>query len=112
MIRKVIIKRTKEILILKEKMKWKKYKKGCWKNISGIRKIKHSGVISNILQNNKSGFIKNEKGSYFFRISEIKDKSRQDLQGKKVYFYLETDFDRKKNMETEVAVNIKFIGWW
>ncbi|SET45640.1 hypothetical protein SAMN05660297_02451 [Natronincola peptidivorans] len=86
----------KRVMMIAEKHKWK-------------NKEKHYGVISKILQDHKAGFITNEKGSYYFRVTNIQGKKKRDLDGKKVKFYLEKAFDKKKNRETENAVNITFV---
>lgn len=87
---------SKNILILARKYKWENAER-------------HLGVIYNILPNNKAGFIKDEKGSYYFKLNEVKGRRKENLCGRKVEFYLEKAFDKKKNKETENAVNINIM---
>lgn len=79
----------------------KEYK---WKN-----KEKRYGTIAKILPNNKAGFIKTEKNSYYFKLNDIQGSKSLAVPGKKVQFYLESAFDHKKKVETENAVYISFL---
>ena len=70
---------------------------------------KLEGYISNILSNNKAGFIKVKDNSYYFKMNEIQNR-RKDIQaGMKVYFFTDKSFDKKKQRETDIAVNITII---
>ncbi|NUN09197.1 MAG: hypothetical protein HUU54_08480 [Ignavibacteriaceae bacterium] len=66
-----------------------------------------SGIIKTIMPSGKSGFISTgTQPDYFFRMSEFKGNKKYCVEKTKVTFYLEKSFDKKKNKETEIAVNI------
>lgn len=65
-----------------------------------------TGVIQKILPNGKAGFITTDKESYYFRFNSITNNKGNVSEGYKVIFYLEKSYDKKKNQETMVAVNI------
>ena len=89
------------------------------KYIKALRKIWESekwdsgniieGIIDNLLPNGQSGFISTKNKRYYFLTKEFKGKKEQLIPGLKVSFYLGEGFDKKKNIETKVAVNIKLI---
>ncbi len=89
------------------------------KYIKSLRKIWESekwdsgniieGIIDNLLPNGQSGFISTKNKRYYFLTKEFKGKKEQLIPGLKVSFYLGEGFDKKKNIETKVAVNIKLI---
>ncbi len=71
------------------------------------------GVIANILDNGKGGFIKgvgNDNQSYFFSMSSFKDKRELAVKNTYVTFYLIPSYDKKKDRVTQAAVNIRLIN--
>lgn len=69
-----------------------------------------NGFVKTILRNGKAGFISGEdKKDYFFKISGFKGDRRKLLKGLKVKYNLEDSFDRKKNIRTKAATNIREI---
>ncbi|MDR0891129.1 MAG: hypothetical protein LBN24_00730 [Mediterranea sp.] len=67
----------------------------------------HAGTIQTILPNGAAGFIKATDGhSYYFLLHDFKAKKELAIAGQAVTFALARGFDKKKNRETEVAVNI------
>jgi tetratricopeptide (TPR) repeat protein len=79
-----------------------------WKQQRHGGEVLYHGVIDKILPNNKAGFIKDAKGkSYYFRISSFKaDKMKL---GTAVQFYVEESFDRKKNKNSQCAVDVTVV---
>lgn len=68
------------------------------------------GEIKNLIQEGKSGFIKSDGGKdYYFRSSNFLDKKLLLTPGKKVQFNTQKSFDKRKNRESEEAINIKCI---
>lgn len=65
------------------------------------------GVVHRILGNGKSGFIKSDSGSYYFKFNEFKGRRSEIKEGLWVQFYAEKSFDIKKNCDSLCAVNIK-----
>lgn len=82
-----------------------------WNEITYGSQEKLKGIISKILPNGKSGFIKadNYKDSYFFRFNSVKGKKGFIQEGKKVNFILIESFDKKKNQKSFEAVEIFLI---
>lgn len=79
-----------------------------WNDILYEDQEKHHGVITKILPNGKSGFIKvvNGRDSYFFSFQSIKGNKKNAEEGKTVSFYLKEGFDKKKNIKTMNATEI------
>ena len=72
---------------------------------------KQEGIIKNLLLKGNSGFIKSESGKdYFFRLKNFNDKKEYCVLNANVIFYTEKSFDKKKNQESEIAVNISLRG--
>lgn len=67
------------------------------------------GVIHRILGNGKSGFIKSDSASYYFKFNEFKGRRSDIKEGLRVQFYAEKSFDVKKNCDSLCAMNIKSI---
>lgn len=79
-----------------------------WENLKYNNQEQLTGYINRILPNKKSGFIETEnKKQYYFETRNFKDKPELIKPGQKVKFFLEQGFDKKKNIKTENAVNIK-----
>lgn len=69
-----------------------------------------SGMIKTIMPNGKSGFISTGKPpDYFFSVRDFKGNKKYCVVNTKVTFYLEKSFDKKKNKETDIAVNINIV---
>ncbi|MCB4205247.1 tetratricopeptide repeat protein [Deferribacterales bacterium Es71-Z0220] len=81
--------------------------KNLWSDIYFSNKTQYQGVISGYLPNNKAGFIKTDKQSYYFKTSEMLGKKAEFNIGSKVTFYLEDSYDPKKNKPVKNAVRIK-----
>lgn len=96
------------ILNFQEKELYFELKK-IWENYKWNNKISYNGKVKNILPNNKAGFISSQEGNFYFKIQEVKNKNRDIIVGKSVKFYLEKSFDKKKNKETQIAVNIDIL---
>jgi tetratricopeptide (TPR) repeat protein len=71
---------------------------------------KQNGFIKNLLGTGKSGFISSDNGKdYFFMIKNFNGKQDFCKPNAKVSFFTEMSFDKKKNQESEIAVNISLI---
>lgn len=71
---------------------------------------KQYGMIDNILPNNKAGFIKNSKGaSHYFKVRDVIGNRNNLSKNKSVEYYLDKGFDKRRNIETDIAVNIKIL---
>ncbi len=82
----------------------------CWIAYTESTAERFTGVIKNLLPNGKAGFITGDDGKgYYFRLQEVTGLKGTDLQGKRVSFSKETSFDKSKNVDTIVAVNIRPI---
>lgn len=88
-----LAKLKKEIKLLEEKYAWK-------------GKEKFFGKITKILPNGKAGFINTEKDSYYFKRNSFVGNANKLKEGVKVSFYVEIGYDKKKEQESLVAVNI------
>ena len=92
----------KKELFKKLKMFWKAEKYSSLPFMNGFVKI--------ILKNGKAGFISgDDKKDYFFKINGFKGDRRKLTRGLKVKFNIEDSFDRKKNVKTKAATNIREI---
>ena len=80
---------------------WKKEKPNPY---SG--QVKKNGEIKAILPNGKSGFITSLDGDYFFRFDKLNFNKSQVKLGLSVSFYTEKTFDKKKDKESLMAVDI------
>ena len=66
------------------------------------------GKIKKLLPNGKAGFILcNDGNDYYFKVSDFKADKRILKHGLSVSFSIADSFDKKKNMKTKAAVNIK-----
>lgn len=87
--------------------------KELYKNWEKVREADvkyYYGVISKILTNGFSGFIKSEDGdNVFFRVKAFIGNKKDCIPGKRVKYSLEKSFDNVKNKESYQAVNIKLI---
>ena len=87
----------------------KKELSAVWNTVSEAQKIKLSGKIIKLLENSKAGFIKTDKEkSYYFSIKDVKG-NKELKEGSLVSFVLAQGFDKKKQKETEIAVEIKIL---
>lgn len=69
-----------------------------------------NGEIKNLMDGRNAGFIKSSGGNeYYFKFSSIIDRKVAPAVGKKVQFNTQKSFDKKKNKESEEAINIKFL---
>jgi len=82
-----------------------------WNEIVYGTQEKFKGLISKILPNGKSGFIKDDNGkdSYFFRFNSVKARKEFIQEGKKVNFLITESFDKKKNQKSFEAVEIILV---
>lgn len=68
------------------------------------------GQIKNMIGEGKAGFIKGDNGiEYYFKVGSFIDKKTIPAPGKKVQFSTRKSFDKKKNKESEEAINIKAL---
>jgi tetratricopeptide (TPR) repeat protein len=68
---------------------------------------RYSGKIKAILPNGKAGFITSDKNKdYYFNLYSCKIPNEEIKPGKRISFYLEESFDKKKNINSFRAVNI------
>jgi len=68
------------------------------------------GRVKKILPDGKSGFISGDNGKdFFFSFKNFIGNGKLLVQGLRVSFFLEDSFDKKKNLATKIAVNIKTI---
>ncbi len=65
-----------------------------------------NGRIFRILPDNKAGFISGARGSYYFRMSELRFPREKAVPGLAVSFVTEKSFDRKKQRDSVIAVGI------
>lgn len=78
-----------------------------WEKLKFNEKKKYEGIIDKILPHGKSGFIKYEKTkSVYFKTASFKGNRNLLREGRPVKFYLEDNYDTKKNEMTLIAVNI------
>ncbi len=81
--------------------------KELWNNLKFKDQKQLTGVIKNIISDGKAGFIEAEdKKQYYFKSKDFKSKISYLKKGQRVKFYLQEDFDKKKNRKTLNAVNI------
>ena len=66
-----------------------------------------TGVIHNILGHGNAGFIKADDKSYYFKVSDFKSDAKYFNVKQKVSFNLKEGFDKKKQIKTMNAVNVK-----
>lgn len=69
----------------------------------------YSGKITKLLPDGKAGFIAGDTESYYFRLAECRFPSSGAIPGLRVKFNLEKSFDRKKQRESQMAVNIRML---
>lgn len=85
--------------------------KSNWKQLKYSDKKINSGIIKTILPHGKAGFVISETNeSYYFSVSNINFHPKQLSEGLKVSFYIEDSFDKKKQQNSKIAVNINLIG--
>lgn len=65
------------------------------------------GKIVKLLPNGAAGFIQSDTKSYYFRLADCKFEPRNIIPGRKVIFQLQNSYDKKKQQESQIAVNIK-----
>lgn len=80
-----------------------------WESIKWDTKHKVEGNIDVLLPNGQSGFIVSEKKRYYFSSKDFKGKKESLQKGNKVSFFIGKGFDKKKNTESEIAINIKLM---
>ncbi len=68
-----------------------------------------TGSVANILPHGKAGFIKVNSASYYFRVTDCQFPISELNPGLKVSFYMKKSFDPKKQLETNIAVNIRKV---
>lgn len=78
--------------------------KAFWQSLSNEKQTKFEGIVSNILENGKSAFVKEGKNTYYFNMGKWYGKLKT---GDKISFDLTDGFDKKKNRSTKIAINIK-----
>ncbi|MEJ5304764.1 MAG: hypothetical protein WHV63_02365 [Ignavibacteria bacterium] len=84
--------------------------KPLWEKLRFEGQTQLTGKIKNIFADGKSGFIEtDDKKAYYFKAKDFLSKKEKLTTGRKVSFYLEDSFDRKKNQLTKCAVNIKAL---
>ncbi len=66
---------------------------------------RHEGFVLKVLENGNSGFIKDDKDSYFFKFKSLKN-AKYVVEGKEVTFNTQESYDQKRNKTSLVAVNI------
>lgn len=69
-----------------------------------------TGSVANILTHGKAGFIKASSESYYFRVSDCQFPISELNPGLKVSFCLKKSFDPKKQIETNIAINIRKVS--
>jgi tetratricopeptide (TPR) repeat protein len=78
-----------------------------WQELIDENRECHEGSVSNILPNNKAGFIKgNDGNSHYFSFSANGLKPGTLQVGSRVKYFLEDSFDHKKNQTSKAAVGI------
>ena len=81
-----------------------------WEKLKYSDKIIKNGIIKTILPHGKAGFVLSETNeSYYFPISNINFHPKQLIEGLKVTFYIEDSFDKKKQQNSKIAVNVNLI---
>lgn len=65
------------------------------------------GVIKNLLNDGRSGFIKSESMELYFNIKNILNKKDNQLVGKEVTFNIIEGYDKKKQKKSFEAINIR-----
>jgi hypothetical protein len=79
-----------------------------WQALKDKNEPLQEGHILSILPSGKAGFIKVGKNrSYYFRLKDFIGQPAKAAVGQAVSFRLGKGFDKKKNCETEVAVQVK-----
>ncbi len=81
-----------------------------WEDIVYADLEELTGEISHVFPNGKAGFVKSNRQSYFATIREFKAKPSQFQKGIKVRFYLKDGYDKKKQVATKDAYNIRLIN--
>lgn len=66
---------------------------------------RHEGFVLKLLENGNSGFIKDDKDSYFFKFKSLKN-AQYVVEGREVTFNTQESYDQKRNKTSIVAVNI------
>ncbi|WP_040209907.1 tetratricopeptide repeat protein [Clostridium polynesiense] len=69
-------------------------------------KKRESGTIVKVIANGKSGFIKNERNSYFFKKVSILNNNKNFYEGLRVTFSIVDSFDNKKGIKSKEAIDI------
>lgn len=82
---------------------WIENKPNPYKNLERFK-----GTVKTILPNGKSGFISSKSSSdnYYFNFGDINFESSKVSEGLEVDFCLTTRYDKKKNRESQCAVDI------
>lgn len=70
---------------------------------------RNDGTILKLIPNGKSGFIKAQECTYYFKITSFLSKPTRIIEGSEVTFRLIDSFDHKKGIETKEAVDILLI---
>ena len=79
---------------------------GYWQSQTTNTQEIYTGMIHNILSHGNAGFIKADKKSYYFKISDFKSADKYLNINQKVSFNLKEGFDKKKQIKTLNAVNV------
>ncbi len=81
-----------------------------WRSIKKTDSPRFRGRIKNILPNGISGFIVGENNiNYYFRFKDFRGKKSDIAVGLSVEFSTEKSYDKKKNRESEMAVDITIL---
>lgn len=82
--------------------------KALWQNIIRASRPRRRGSIVRINPENEFGFISADNDEFYFRFPGI-FKKIQPVKGMEVEFEVEKSFDRKKQKDSFVAINIRLI---
>lgn len=77
-----------------------------WKKISNRKAERFNGIIETVFPNNKAGFLRRGKSKIFFGAGKLQGQLKP---GDKVSFETEDSFDKKKNRQSVIAVNLQII---
>lgn len=82
------------------------YLRNYWIKETIKMKKRKSGTIVKVIANGKTGFIKDEISSYFFRKRSILNNKKNIYEGLKVTFSIVDSFDNKKGLQSKEAIDI------
>ena len=84
--------------------------KPIWEKLKFEGEPQLTGKIKKIFPDGKAGFIEtDDKKSYYFKTKDFVSNKEKLTIDRKVSFYLESSFDKKKNQMTQCAVNVKAL---